>query len=80
MLNIFKGEYKDCRDSVALEVDEDGYIISVIEGVFPVSDSGDPYPHGVICRDQDKNYIWVTTDMDFQTLVAEELSARELPN
>jgi len=79
MLDIFKSNYKDCRDNVVLEIDEDGYVESVIDGVFPLLDNGDPYPHGVICRDQDKNYIWVTTDMDFQTLVAEDLSARQLP-
>ena len=79
MLDIFKSNYKDCRDNVVLEIDEDGYVKSIIDGVFPLLDSGDPYSDGVICRDQDKNYIWVTTDMDFQTLVAEDLSARQLP-
>lgn len=61
----------DFADRLVLEVDEDGDVIGCLRGEFPETSSGEPYHHGVVCLDQNGARIHVTTDMDFQSLVAE---------
>lgn len=61
----------DLTDNLTVSVDEYDVVVGVIEGEVPTYSNGDPYRHGIYCRNQDGNTILVTTDMDYQTLVAE---------
>ena len=61
----------DLRDTLVVEIDEEGCLTNVIHGSIPETSSGEPYRFGIDCRDVAGNVVRLTTDMDFQTLVAD---------
>jgi hypothetical protein len=44
-------------------------VIGCIKGQYPHYDADHPYRGGVVCQDQDDNFIYVTTDMDGYSLI-----------
>ena len=67
----------DLRDSLKLEVEDEGesdiFITGHVSGDMPMSpfDSGVPYRNGIICRDQHDRLIELTADMAADDFVAE---------
>lgn len=59
----------DMTDSLIVNTDDDGGVISITGGNFPVNGRGDPYRFGVKCKHANGSIVLVRTDMDYQTLV-----------
>jgi len=63
----------DMVGKVKLEIDEEGEIVGIVEGTYPVDEIEDdmPYRGSVMCNNQYGEVIEVGVDMDFETLCLE---------